>query len=242
MRLILLTGMRGRVGFELSKAFEAIGFEVRPMNHNLNYSKYQLPSCSELSQYENVIVVHSGQPNAPRKRADRIRYISATRDLIEESHINSFRFIFVSSLSAHESNRSNYSRDKQCLEELTIANSGSVVKLGIVSGLKNGHDLKIEKMQKMFTFFRLSFLLSSSTIYFTNLNSLKNIALDLNRLDFYEGYRVYVDTEFHPATELSVFELSLKRLIVNALSLLSKVGSGKADVLLSLMDGMRKPN
>jgi hypothetical protein len=233
--------MRGRVGFELSKELEAIGFEVRSVNHNSDYSKYLLPSFSELSNYSDVVVIHSGQPNAPRKRAERVRYLSASRDLIEESRVNSLGFVFVSSLTAHQANRSNYSRDKQYLEELTIANSGLVVKLGIVSGLKNSYDLKIAKLQTVLSFLRLSFLLNSSTIYFTNVNSLKRVALDLVRLHFQKGYRVYIDAEFHPVAKLSVFESSLRRLIANTLSLLSKAGSGKADVLVGLMDGMSAP-
>jgi hypothetical protein len=233
--------MRGRVGFELSKAFEAIGFEVRPMNHNLDYSKYILPSFSEIATYSDVVVVHSGQPNAPRKRAERIRYLSASRDLIEESRINSLGFVFISSLTAHQANRSNYSRDKQYLEELTIANSGLVVKLGIVSGLKNSYDLKIKEMQTMLSFLRLSFLLTSSTIYYTNVNSLMRVALDLDSLPFYEGYRVYIDAESHPVTKLNVFESSLRQLIGDTLTLLSKAGSGNADVLVGLLDGMSAP-
>jgi hypothetical protein len=242
MKLILLTGAQGRVGFELLTSFKQIGFDVIPISHSIDYSKYHLPSFSALSDYAEIFIVHSGQPNAPRTREARIKYLSATKDLIEDSNMRSLNFVLVSSLSAHKNNRSNYSRDKQYLEELTCANSGLIIKLGLVSGLTNGFDMTIARMRDFLGLFHLSFILTSSTFYYTNRSTIMNVALDLDKFGLDGRSRIYFDTEFYPLTELNPLLRIVRRTISASLSLMSKLGSGNADALLTVMDGMKLPN
>lgn len=242
MKLVLLTGSQGRVGFELLKSFKQIGFDVIPISHSVNYSKYHLPSFSSLSDYTEIFIVHSGQPNAPRTRSTRIKYLSATKDLIEDCSKRSLSFVLISSLSVHEDNRSNYSRDKQYLEELTAANSGLIIKLGLVSGLTNGFDVTIARMRNFLAGFHLSFILTSSIFYYTNRSTMMNVALDLDKFGTEGRSRTYFDTEFYPLTELNPLLRIVHRSISTSLSLMSKLGSGSADALLTIMDGMKLPS
>ena len=242
MKLILLTGSHGRVGLHLSKSFEEVGFEVRPISHTQDYSKYYLPGSLDLSSYSEVFIVHSGQPSAPRTRLQRITYLSATRDLIEQANTKSINFVLVSSLSAHGGNRSNYSKEKRLLEEFTIVNSGLVIKLGLVTGLSNGFDVKIKEIMIFLSFFRLSFIIAHSPVYYTKRDSLMNVASDLDKFGTDGEVRIYIDSEFQPLPEINVFLSTFRQVVASLLNFLSKLGSGRADALLSVMDGMKLPN
>jgi hypothetical protein len=241
MDLILITGLRGKVGLELAKTFKEDGFEVIPLSHDSIYSKYLLPDSSMLAKYNRVFIVHSGQPNAPRSRLQRKRYLFATKSLIEESKSRQIRFVFISSLSAHDGNRSNYSKDKLFLERLTIFNSGVVIKLGLVSGISGSYTFRLQKIQKLLSYLWLDFLISSTPMYYTPVGYLRNVSKLLHKGESWPAVYSIFDYGVQNEMERGI----LKEFIQNSMGFLlvffSKVGSGNADAFLSLIDGMKAP-
>jgi len=239
--LILMTGMRGRVGLELAKTFNDAGFEVVPLLNDSTYSQYFLPNASDLSNYKNVFVVHSGQPNAPRSRLQRRRYLLASKNLIEESKSRNIKFVFISSLSAHNDNQSNYSKEKLFLEKLTEYNSGSVIKLGVVTGIAESYTFRISNIQKILSYVGLDYLITSVPMYFTSVELLGNISTFLQNEDSWGGVKSVFDDGTKTEMTLGFFKDSFRNALVLFLLLLSKSGSGRADALLSLIAGMRAP-
>ncbi len=243
MELILLTGARGRVGSLLASFFEKDGFEVRPIEHDPSYSKYVLPTPGDVSNFNRIIVVHSGQPSAPRTRTRRKNYLNASRDLIEGAIANNFEFVFISSLSAHDKNRSNYSRDKLALERLTISNSGNVIKLGIVTEISLSYALDIRRIEDLFSKFRLAFLFSSANIYFTRGATLRAVSLLVRDSPSNGETKSYTDAERLSSIATQSFWVQcVKSLVVASLISLSRLGNGQADALLNLVEGMRIPS
>lgn len=241
MDLILITGLGGRVGFELAKVFKEDGFEVEPLLHNSIYSEYLLPPVSEFSNYGNVYIVHSGQPNAPRGRLHRKRYLSATKNLIEDSGCRKIKFVFISSLSAHNGNRSNYSKDKMYLEKLTVYNSGSVIKLGVVSEIADSFTFRLLKIQKLLSYIRLDFLITSAPMYYTPAHSLNRVSKFLKSGGSWGCVESIFEGGYRAETKRNFFEEVIKNAVVFILIFLSKSGSGRADAFLSLIDGMKAP-
>lgn len=241
MDLILITGSQGKVGFELANSLKEAGFEVQPILHNSIYSKYFLPTSSNMLDYDSIFIVHSGQPNAPRSRLQRKRYLSATKDLIEESKSRKIKFVFISSLSAHSGNRSNYARDKLYLEGLTIHNSGTVVKLGLVSGVDGSYASRILQIKKILSLIRLDFLISSAPTYYTSVNSLSEVSLILQNEDSWGGIKGIFQCTAQAQTDLGYFRENVRNIVIFLLFSFSKFGFGSADAFLSLIDGMEVP-
>lgn len=242
MDLILLTGSRGRVGSLLTEILERDGFKVIPVDHDSLYSKYILPTLSEVSDFNRIFVLHSGQPNAPRTRSQRKNYLIASVGLMEEANSKRFDFVFISSLSAHPSNRSHYSRDKLKLEKSTKNFSGKIIKLGIVTEIPHSYEIDIQRIQSSVSRFRLDFLFSSTSFYFTRGASLDNVSEFLLDSDPNSGTRCYFDSEEYLGTKASNI---WTRLIANLAKFfifsLSRLGISRADALLNLMEGMRIP-
>ena len=241
MDLVLITGSQGKVGFELAKYLKESGFEVQPILHDSIYSEYFLPSSSNMLDYDSIFIVHSGQPNAPRSRLQRKRYLSATKNLIEESKIRKIKFVYISSLSAHGSNRSNYARDKLYLEGLTIHNSGTVIKLGLVTGVVGSYTSRILHIKRILSLIRLDFLITSAPTYYTPVNSLSEVSVILQSRDSWGGVKGIFQGTAQTQADLGYFRESVRNIVIFMLFSFTKLGFGSADAFLSLIDGMEVP-
>ena len=163
--------------------------------------------------------------------------------MIEETNSRNFDFVFISSLSAHTNNRSNYSRDKLELERLTTHTCGKVIKLGIVTEIPLSHENRIRKIQGILSRLRLDFLFSSADLYFTRGATLKGVSVFLRDFESKGETRSYFDPEAPAGIMVRSFWMkSLRDGVAFFLLLLSRLGMGQADALLNIMEGMRIPS
>lgn len=237
--IVILSGSNGRVGSYLKKGFLGHGFDVAALQHDELYTRYSLPSESEVSAYKRILVIHSGQPSAPRSILARKRYIRSTSELIRDSNIRGYEFVFISTMSAHEGNRSNYSKEKRKLEKEVLKHSGSVVKFGLVTGVENSFSATLQKIETFLSLLGLNFLLTNANIFKTGPQELDVFIRNLakgplpSQYDFYYANEVFVDND------LGVIRGSIRRIILAFLWLSSSLGSGHSDALLNLFDGMK---
>jgi hypothetical protein len=237
--VVFLTGGRGKVGSYLKNSLQQTGIDVRFLDHKDSYSKYILPEESVTSCYDRVIILHSGQPSAPRSRLERKRYLSSSSELIKSSKIRGYEFLFISSLSAHQYNRSNYSQEKLFLEKLTKQNGGAVVKFGLITDIEESLIKKVDKIEKLLSFFGVGYLVGTTKLYFTGTKDLDLFVRDLSDVAHSSLLQSYFELHVGNNSDLGLIRTFIKSSFSYVLWVFSSLGSGRSDALLSLIDGMQ---
>lgn len=140
---IAITGASGFIGGELMARFRSRGFPVLAMQRTLpadasqgSCIRFALNEPFEESRLDGIeCLVHCAvQVYSPRwPDADRVN-VEGTRKLLDICAARNIRFIFLSTLSAHEGARSHYGRHKLQLEGIVLQGGGLVLKLGLVLG------------------------------------------------------------------------------------------------------------
>ncbi len=237
--LVILSGSNGRVGSYLKKGFLEYDFNVAALKHDGTYAKYSLPSKMEVNAYKRILVIHSGQPSAPRSILERKRYMRSTYELIRDSIDHGYEFIFLSSLSAHDSNRSNYSREKIRLEKEVLNFGGAVVKLGLVTGIENSFSEKIKIIEKCLSMLGLKFLLTNANVIQTGPEELDVLIGRLAKESLSSRHAIYCEHSILVNKNLGVIRGSIRKVILDFLWVLSSLGSRRSDALLNFFEGMK---
>ena len=239
--LILITGSSGKVGSILVRNFRKHGFEVVLLGHDSLYSNYLIPDDIEISSFRRIIVVHSGQPKAPRSTSTRIRYLQASFDLIKQTSKLGLKFIYISSLSAHANNRSNYSKEKMAVENFSLMNDGVVIKLGILTGAPGNYADKLAKVRKYVAYSGLDFLLHDSLFINTSILDLERLATDISEGKLIRGTFSYSEPAPIQSHKNNPLQELIRLVLRGILIVFSYFGSGRSDAVLSLIDGMKVP-
>jgi hypothetical protein len=240
--ILLITGRNGQVGQSAWNHFCNNGWTCIEVPHTLDYRRYIIP---ELDSEERVVLLHSGQPKAPRSRMERLRYISSTKQLLLDAKLKDIEIFFVSSLSAHGGNRSHYSKDKKCLEKATLKFNGSVLKLGLVeSHASSSPYSRLIRLYELLSKIRVASLIPVDAYFVSELreiNKLYDLILQSSCLSqtFHVQNSllsdVLVNRDILISRELApMISTSIKFPLV----LFSILGSGVADLALNLISGM----
>jgi hypothetical protein len=125
---ILLTGASGVVATELAKKLRESNCIVVPLIRCSSTGKYLL-NQNDLASID--LIIHAGLPGHPRTLKKRKDYISNTIDLFQTAKLSQTNLLFISSHSSRASNPTQYSRDKNLLERMALANNFSVLRIGV---------------------------------------------------------------------------------------------------------------
>lgn len=242
MGTLLITGRNGQVGASVWKYFCANGWTCIEVAHTHNYRRYIIP---ELNSGERIVLIHSGQPKAPRSKAERLRYIRSTEQLFLDAKLKNIEIFFISSLSSHEGNCSHYSNDKKYLEKAARELGGSVLKLGLMESLDPKSPYKrIIRSYGFLKTIRLAGLIPVKTYYVSEIGGIEILCdLIIQSPQKSQSFHVkssllsdaLVKRDIQISRELNPkVSASLKM----PLMLLSLLGSGVADLALNLMSGM----
>jgi len=240
--ILLITGKSGQLGSSAWGHFHANGWTCIEVLHSHNYGHYVIP---EVNSDERVILIHSGQPKAPRSKAQRSKYLSSSRQLLFDAKARNIEIYFISSLSAHKGNWSHYSKDKKSLEKTALELGGSVLKFGLVESRDaNSPYIRILKLYSFLSKLRVARLIPVNTYFVSELPMIArlydlilkspqippDITIQNSLLcDVLVKRNVPVSRELSPG---------VAALIKIPLLLLSSVGSGSADLALNLISGM----
>ncbi|MEO5644561.1 MAG: NAD(P)-dependent oxidoreductase [Bacteroidia bacterium] len=141
---LVLTGANGFIGKYIAKHFVSKGWNVialvrnSPEQHLLHvlYSKHDLASSENVCLPDEIdVFIHAGYI----KQVDGINAFQLNKQSSEQfleaaAAKNTKQKIFLSSLSADPDAQSVYGKQKAAIEELFLANDGTVIRAGLVLG------------------------------------------------------------------------------------------------------------
>jgi NADH dehydrogenase len=142
---IIITGAGGFIGSYLVEYFHTRGYEVLALTHNtpencidgVQYRNFFLGGYLYQKDFEAAdYVVHCAYMPYSKKNfdANEINF-QGTKDLYFLSwRYNVKKFIYISSLSAHEKAKSNYGRTKFKIEQIIDINKDVIIASGLVIG------------------------------------------------------------------------------------------------------------
>jgi NADH dehydrogenase len=149
-KLILITGASGFLGSELCKTFHARGYRVRALVRDVREARYlapyakggvfrcALPGDIDAGAFEGDIraLIHCAWAMPVRNmKSARMINVEGTRRLLDLArNANVHRFLFVSTLSAHDGAESLYGRSKLQVESLLEKDRDLIVRPGLVLG------------------------------------------------------------------------------------------------------------
>lgn len=242
MSTLLITGRNGQVGNLFANFFIEKGWACLEVAHTPCYSSYIIP---KLGSQERIVLIHSGQPNAPRSRLQRKRYLESSEKLFMDASLESLEVYFISSLSAHKGNLSHYSKDKRSLETKILALNGNILRLGLLESYERESVYsKLIRVYSLLSKIKLGWLIPVNSYFISQQKDIKSICeLILQSPQSAKIFQVQssllcdslLKEGIKPSPELSD---TLVLFVKLPLILLSRVGSGVADLALNLISGM----
>lgn len=132
--IVLVSGGGGTLGKILAEKLNEKGIQNRALNRYLGYQ-------NDLKNYiggdlnanpVRFVAVFAGIPAQPRSKKDWEIHRKDCQELFSLCQVNKVPYIYVSSLSAHESNCSSYSTWKRLIEQDALKSGGRIARFGII--------------------------------------------------------------------------------------------------------------
>lgn len=134
---VIITGANGYLGKEISRRLSQRGHQVIHFVRNPKKDEQFYDLAHEVNEQqiaESDILIHCAFiTKQQNKNAFEIN-INGTKKLIEICEKNHTKFVFISSLAAHELAESDYGKHKLQLESLINLNKNAILKPGLVIG------------------------------------------------------------------------------------------------------------
>lgn len=178
---VLVSGGGGTLGKILAEKLKQKGVENRALNRSVGYQN-DLKSAIVASFSQNTVrfvAVFAGIPPQPRSKRDWKFHRKDCQELFSLCQENKVPFFYVSSLSAHDSNRSSYSSWKRLIEKDALKSGGKIARFGIIqsSDSKSSHG----KLLRLIPFFsRLGILDPDAEYYLTTEQNVSEFATDIS--------------------------------------------------------------
>jgi nucleoside-diphosphate-sugar epimerase len=155
---LIITGAGGFIGSELTKYFLRKGYEILAFVHNIpvkriegvSYRNYDLNGHINDYDFSNAsCLIHCAfMKNSKNESNARVINIQGTKELLAmcRKHLIK-KFIFLSSISAHEKAKSDYGKSKYEIENILSEEKDLIIKAGLVIG-NGGIYFAIERFMK----------------------------------------------------------------------------------------------
>lgn len=139
---IAITGASGLVGRNLVQYFSQKGWAIRCLqrkpafidNKNVSFYKFQLQNLIAEDAFQGTdVLIHCAMQeyNLKNPNADIVN-MEGTKALLRLSRKHHVKFIFLSTLSAHEDAESHYGKNKYDIEQIFDLEKDLVLRLGLV--------------------------------------------------------------------------------------------------------------
>ena len=201
---------------------------------------------------EIKLVIHAANPKAPRSKAVIKQFVKNTNELLEISSKNKFQILFISTLSIHPWNFSDYSKYKSEIEKKFLTFGGSAVRLGLLKSddLDSTYQRLFELIEKS-KIMQIALRFSKSVFFNTDQNSIKNLVKQISENPILEskvdlltnGEPFYIQKLNSEITQVKISNetahLPLPIFITLLLKLVSKFHFGPADSFVNLCSGQK---
>ncbi|MCW5906383.1 MAG: NAD(P)-dependent oxidoreductase [Chitinophagales bacterium] len=161
MPTVVITGANGFVGSYLAKQFHASGWNVVALQRykavpyqTITFVDFEIgkPINEALLPPINLLIhcawqpYNKSNPNAAELNLQSVKYLQ------QLAHKTGAKFVFLSTLSAHDASISEYGKTKHWAETLLDYNLDLTLKLGLVIGSSGGFIKKVGSIIKRFKF------------------------------------------------------------------------------------------
>ena len=149
-KTVLITGATGFLGRELCRYFDNQGYRVRALVRDLEKSavlgqcakggffKCALPGDIDPAAFEGEIaaIIHCAYANSTRDQtlAEEVNIVGSERLIQLSREHDVSRFVFISSLSAHDEAESFYGRSKLRVEGMLDPQRDLIIRPGLIAG------------------------------------------------------------------------------------------------------------
>lgn len=166
--MIFVAGTSGTVGRIVSEFFTSRGIEFKTIKREPHHSHSLIKLISQesekLSRGNSNIIIYLGLPQQPRSSETWDNHVLEVEKILDIAVSRGFVFVFASSLSAHQGNKSIYSGRKLELEKLVLSRGGRVVRFGVVESDRS--DSTFAAIKRILPILDLLSLTNEGAIYY----------------------------------------------------------------------------